>query len=370
MTLGSSANEDNGSQGDPVVTADPGAIVEDQGAPDTGTTETSPASDSSSDAKKPASPLDAAKAALGLKPAAESSPATGADQQKPAEAAAGDDKKPAEAKDGEADPPPFHNHPRWKEVTKRNRELETANVQLSDKAQRWDEIDTRFQKSGLGAEDVGPLFEGGARLKAAGATREEMHNLMAVGTALKFGDRAMVLQVAAPVFAQLGLEIVEALPEDIRRQVDEGVMTEDAAKQLVSSHIRAQSESYKRTLAERAVQTRDAAADAQATSNQILAATGGWEERKSKADADWHLKQASVVEAIISRLRVARPATEEEALKICDDAYEQVNRIFKAAGGPARRPAIAPVGGGSPPNAVPVPKSPLEAAKLALTGRR
>lgn len=365
MTLGSSANEDTGNQGVPETETQ--ALPETQGVtPETGT-ETSPGSESS-DAKKPASALDAAKAALGLKPAADSSTGTGTDQQKPPEAAAGDDKTPAAAKDGDADkdPPPFHNHPRWKEVTKRNRELETANGALTDKAQRWDEIDSRFSKSGLSAEDVGPLFNGGARLKAAGATHDELSNLMAVGTALKLGDRAMVLQIAAPVFAQLGLDLVESLPEDLRRQVDEGAMTEDAAKQLVASNIKAQSESYKRTLAERSVQQRDTQASQQNLSHQILSATGAWEERKSKADADWNLKQASVVEAIISRLRVAGAATEEEALEICEQAYEQVNRIFKAAGGPTRRPAIAPVGGGSPPNAVAVPKSPLEAAKLAL----
>jgi hypothetical protein len=367
MTLGSSANEDTADQGQDVVKNDVVETSVSQDAPVTEKTE-KPSTSESSDAKKPSSALDAAKAALGMPAAADSSTGSGTDQQKPPKASDGEDKTPSADKGDHADkdPPPFHNHPRWKEVTKRNRELETANGALTDKAKRWDAIDGQFQASGLSAEDVEPLFTGASRLKAAGASQQELSNLMAVGAALKIGDRALVLQFAQPVFAQLGLEIVESLPEDLRRQVDEGAMTEDAAKQVVSSRIAAQSESYKRRLAEKRVAQRDESDGAQVLSTRILSATGAWEERKSKSDADWGQKQASVVEAIVSRLRVAPPKTEEEALEICEQAYEQVSRIFKAAGGPTRRPVIAPVGGGSPHNAVPAPKSPLEAAKLAL----
>jgi hypothetical protein len=135
MTLGSSANEDTANQvRDDVVKTDVTETQVNQDAPATGNTEQSSSSESS-DAKKPESPLDAAKAALGL-PAAASSTGMGTDQQKPPEAK--DDDKSAEAKGDQADkePPPFHNHPRWKEVTKRNRELETVNGELTDKAQR------------------------------------------------------------------------------------------------------------------------------------------------------------------------------------------------------------------------------------------
>lgn len=315
-----------------------------------------------SGAKTPASPLAAVQAALkGDKPAADSPPA--GEGQPKAEAKPGD--KPAEAKVD--DLPPFHEHPRWKEVTTAKKALEATVAEMSPKAQRMDVLDEMFRTTGLSSDDVGPLFDGGALLKRAGVTGTEIADLMKVGSALKLGDRELVRQIAGPVFSVLGLQLVETLPDEIQKMVDEGAVTPEAARRLASTEFSAASEKTRRERLETTIESESRASETQAFQARVVGRAAAWEDRMMKSDADWSRKAPHVAEAI--RVAVSRrpPTSDGEVDEICDAALTQVNRILDMA--TPRKPAVAPVTGGSTTTVRPVPKSPLEAVRAGLSVR-
>ena len=338
------------------------AIEQNRGAPETGATADPPVAGESG-VKGPATPLEAVKAALVDKPAGDSPPPG----DKPSQAAG--TKEPAEKPTPEVQAAtdkalPFANHPRWKEVYTAKQAAETAVAEMTPKAQRWDALDAKFRETGLTAEDVSPLFDGGAQLKRAGVTHEEIGNLMKVGAALKLGDRQVFQQIAGPVIEALGLQLVEKLPVEIQKMIDEGAITEDAGRTMAGLQHTARAEANRRTVAEGQVQTREQQEAASRLESSFEQASAAWESRVKPNDADWSRKEPFIVEAIKSRLALRRPTSPQEVEQICQDSYDQVTRIMKS-GAPQRRP-VTPAGGGSTTTVKAVPQTPLEATKLAL----
>lgn len=315
-----------------------------------------------SGAKTPESPLAAVQAALkDGKPAAESPPANGDSQPK---AEAKPDEKPAEAADEADKALPFHNHPRWKEVTTAKKALEAQVADMTPKAQRMDQLDVMFRETGLSPDDVGPLFDGGALLKRAGVSGTEVADLMKVGAALKLGDRELARQIAGPVFAVLGLQIVETLPPEIQKMVDEGAVSAEAAHRLASSEFSVAAERAKRERAEATIETETQVSRASAFQMRVVQVASAWEDRQSKSDADWSRKAPHVAEAIKVAVQRRPPTSEQEVTEICESALTQVNRILAMAA--PRRPTVTPATGGSTTTVKPVPKTPLEAVRLGL----
>lgn len=366
MTTESSAVE---AAVDPVgVVADVGAVVADQvdkGALGTGASADPPVAGESG-AKGPASALEAVKAALGEKPAADSPPQlTGKEPLKVG--ADGVVEKPTPEAQAEADKTlPFHNHPRWKEVTTARQAAEATVAEMTPKAQRWDALNDQFLKTGLSGEDVQPLFEGGASLKKAGVTHEEIGNLHKVGVALKLGDREVLRQIAGPVFEALGLQLVEKLPPEIQTMLEEGAVSEEAARTMSGLQFEKRSETARRELVEKRETTRTQQETAVETDARFERRSASWEARVKSTDADWSRKEPFIVEAIKSLLKRNPPSSEEDVEGICQSAYDQVTRVMRASG-PARA-AVRPAVGGPSSSAKAAPKTPLEAVQAGLAG--
>jgi len=348
MDLDSSSGHDAAAAADTVstVTADTGA-----------TPAASPGADTNADATKPASVHEHVKASLdALK--AESDSSTDGEGQ-PTEAAKEPGATPDPKATEEADKRlPFHQHPRWKQVTGENRTLREQNAALGDKAQRWDVIDGKFRESGLGADDVQPLFDGGAALKRSGATAQEVNDLMRIGVALKVGDIQVIRKIADPVLAALGMTITEVMPEHIRKQVEEGALSEEAGRSLAIA------QRDKAVLANRAqraeaafTQERTAQADRDA-GLRMQNAAADWERRAMAADADWSRKAPLIDEAVRELVAYYKPKTPEQAVRICEMALDRINKAQRAFGGGAhKKPAINPATSGSKATVAPDPKS-------------
>lgn len=325
--------------------------------------ESSDAEDSG--AKGPATALEAVKAALDAKPAADSPPQA----EGPGKAGAVESAPEKLTPDAQAAADkllPFHNHPRWKEVTTAAKALEGQVTDLAPKAQRWDAIDAKFRETGLSPDDVQPLFEGGANLKRAGATQTEVADLMKVGAALKLGDRQVVQQIAGPIFEALGLQLVETLPPEIAAMVEEGAITEDAGRKMAGLQFTARAAETRRGIAEKQVEQvteRDQAANQDAA---FESASASWESRVKSTDADWSRKEPFIVEAIRARLALRTPTSAKEVEQICQDSYDQVTRIMKGSGG--QRASVRPAVGGNTTTAKVAPRTPLEAVKAGLGG--
>jgi hypothetical protein len=319
-----------------------------------------------SGAKSPSTALEAAKLALAeTRTEAESPPAQAGTKTQTAEPTAEADKASAIDKAIADKSLPFHTHPRWKEVTSAAKALE-ANVEaMAPKAEKWDALDAKFRSTGLAPTDVEPLFEGGAMLKRAGVSHEEIGVLMQVGAALKLGDREVFKQLASRAIEALGLQIVDAIPADIQSRIEQGALSEEDGKRLADVEFNARRERALRERAESRVHERETADSMAERSRRFEAASVSWEARTKATDADWDRKEPHIVEAIKALVRQRPPQDEREVEAICQMAYDQVTRIMRTAA-PPQRPRVSPATGGSSTSSVPVPKTALEAAMLGL----
>lgn len=364
MSTGSSTVEAAAVPADEVVVIDAIVNEPDKGALETGKSADSPVAEEIG-AKGPATALEAVKAALKVEPAADSPPQGDKTQKPVAEVVA---EKPTPEAQAEADKLlPFHNHPRWKEVRTAKEAAEAAVADMTPKAQKWDAIDAEFRKTGLSGEDVQPLFEGGAVLKRAGATSQEVGDLMKVGAALKIGDREVFRQIAGPVIEALGLQLVEKLSPEIQQMIDEGAIDEETGRKMSGLQFDKAATAARLRIAEGRETER---VQETASANQaadFLKASEAWESRVKPVDADWSRKEPFIVEAIKAQLVRKPPTSTQEVEAICQTAYDQVTRIMK--GSATARPVVRPAVGGGSSTAKAAPKSALEAVKAGLGER-
>ena len=108
-------------------------------------------------------------------------------------------------------------------------------------------------------------------------------------------------------------------------------------------------------------QARDSAADLEA---RFTRASTSWEDRVKATDADWQRKEPFIVEAITAAVRLRQPTTEQEVVDLCQRAYDQVTRIMRSSA--PTRSSVNPAVGGSTTTTKVVPKTSLEAARLAI----
>lgn len=341
---------------DPAVAVTPVVTDDKAAAPPSGVEPSKPEAKAEGDAPK--TPIEAAKAGLAkLKPVGQSSSQKAPDPAaKPEEAVPNKDVPKADA-DKDL---PFHNHPRWKEV-------QADRAALKPRAENWDRFEAKLRETGIGHEDVTALLDGGTRLNRAGVTSDERHVLFDFAYYVKT-DPAKAYEIVEPIFNALRQAVGVELPEDLRKQVDEGEITEDAARRLAKSEATARiaETKAKRTTDEsRADQDARAAADLE---TRIISAATGWEGRQ-RSDPDWTAKEKRVVRQI-GLLRAAKPPrTPEEAVALCDEALAMVNEDWREMA--PRKPEIRPqTASGSTTRAAPEPTTPIEAARQALERMR
>lgn len=206
---------------------------------------------------------------------------------------------------------PFHNHPRWKEVTGQNKQLSEQVATLTPHAEQFRTIQTFMDTNHLNHEEVGEGFV-----------------IMAMA---KNGD-PRVLQRLDDFRNKVALAIGEKLPDDIQAQVDSGAITEASAKELSMARAKLKvtgDEDARRTEAER-VRTEEKTA----TDHRVACqdATNVWMETVRKSDPDIAKKESAI--ARYSRalmLEQGFPKTAEAAVALAKTAYAQVNRDFADA---------------------------------------
>jgi hypothetical protein len=159
----------------------------------------------------------------------------------------------------------------------------------------------------------------------------------------------------------------EALPADVQKRVDDGVIDDDTAKEI--ARLRAQQH----------LQSRRTELDAQAQSMQvrqamsgtIVSAVNAWEQAIRERDPDYPRK-AKLVETTARALRLERygdtiPPSAEHARALVQEAYDVVTRELTAAL-PRRTDVRTPLNGATPSRSTvrTEPKTSLEAAIQGL----
>ena len=276
------------------------------------------------DAKEPESILDAVTAAI---------------EEEAAEASSSPRESSEEAEEAEAtdDNPPFHEHPRWKEMISERDGYKQSHEELSG-------LKGYMTNAGLSTDEVNNGFE---------IMRLIKH------------DPAQALAALKPYVDQLEQITGVHLSSDIQERVDEGYLDEDSAREL--SELRSRN-----TLATQASERATAEANTirqqtQVTqhADQVSSAVSEWENKWSSTDPDYKLKQPKVMEKIeLNLLKYGPPKTREQAVELAESCRQQVNADFTALR--PRKGEVKPITGGSSPKSTAEPTTLMEAINAGL----
>lgn len=229
------------------------------------------------------------------------------------------------AAEEEDKPPPFHEHPRWKQKQQEVVTLRGQVAELEPLAKSQRELDTFIRNNELTVEDtvealtIAALIRKDPR-KAAEALQERLDILME--------------------------SIGDVLPEDLQQEVDDGLITEARALELSRTRadkVRADAAAKR---SEDTVKT-TTAATAQATATKVMAdAVGAWETEERKRDPAFEKKHPLVLKAVRAvvlehNVKGKRHFTASEITTILNTARDEVNASLKTML-PEKRPVQAP----------------------------
>ncbi|OFX03285.1 MAG: hypothetical protein A3E78_12175 [Alphaproteobacteria bacterium RIFCSPHIGHO2_12_FULL_63_12] len=295
--------------------------------------------------KQPTSVLEAVKIRLAEDAKAAAPPvakpdAKGSDAEAPADA------KPegeAEAGDDAEKELPFHKHPAWMRRIAKERAQSERIAQLEPMAERFTQMQSMMQRADLSPDEVTTGF-----------------NIMA----LMKGDPHKALAALKPFYESLLQVTGEVLPDDLRKDVDLGHVSEDRAREL--SRVRSEADAAKRREAAATQRTTDEATarERHTLLSDMAAGVSAWETEWSKKDPDY-ARKLPLVEAQVKALRQERPPRNRaEAAKLAQDALDAVNASLRPFA--PKKDAVAPPIDGSSAKPIAVPKNSIEAANAAL----
>jgi hypothetical protein len=280
---------------------------------------------------KPASLLDAVKAASKADAAAQSS-SEAKTEEKPealAEQPKVEGEKPEDVPEEKL---PFHKHPRWMQMNRALKDLEP-------KAQAFEKIAKISSDAGLSSEDVDNGFEIMSLIKR---------------------DPAKALEALRPIMHALEGITGARLPDDLQQRVVQGRADPETAQELAQARY-LQAQQAQRQEHE-AVQAQQRAASAMASTVTTL------EQQWKATDVDYAKKEKLVIAQTKALLaEYGQPANVEQATQLVSEAKRLVDESLRAMV-PARPQVRTLTGGAVAPRATPRPTTLADAVRLAARG--
>jgi len=206
-------------------------------------------------------------------------------------------------------------------------------------------------------------------------TPQHVSELMVVG-GLAMSDDPKDLRAALDRVnkfkSQIESQLGEVLPDDLQKKVDDGLLDADTAKEVALNRVDKQRAEAKATRAETVVQTTQQQSQQQieAGAAQIVHSTiSDWQRQKFSSDPDYPRKAELLQKEIKLRVMAegGKVLDRNKALQIAEEAYTEVNRLFKALA-PSKAPEAKRMmqSKAVPGNMASKPNSPLEAARAGL----
>jgi hypothetical protein len=243
------------------------------------------------------------------------------------------DKAAADQKDADV-PKEFHNHPAWKRIMGERddarKQIETLTQEtesLRENAGRFESLSQFLTENKVSSQDAANAM----RLAALSQTEPE-----------KFFAELTEMHDTWSVILGKGL------PADLQTQVDSGHMTEEIAKELALSRIKAKVYGGQVEANQQDTAARNQANERAATQQAIV----NWEKNVVTRDPDYVAKTKSFVidrMARIVRDRGQKLQGPADIVKVADQAYKEVKKEMAALlpQKPARIP-VKPQGAGTP----------------------
>lgn len=306
-------------------------------------------------ADKPASMLDAIKA-VSQKTAA-ASPAAEGDQSKSANAAQDGSQKDQESEEELPEDPTDEELARYHSKTRR----------------RVNMLKTQRDEARGKLKEVEPAVEGWntitSYMNQHQLTGDEVNMGFGIMAAMK-GDPFKAKEMLAPYWNALCQLTGDGdLPQDLKKDVDDGRIEERHAREIAASRTKVQVADTRRQHVESTTAQRDAQQAQVAATDQIRTAVSSWEAQWQGKDADYAVKQPRVMEKfklglLSGQVQVRTPQDAVAFVERCRQEVEDELKRFVP-----KRTAVSPINGvAATTGSRPKPTSMIEAMRQA-TGR-
>lgn len=246
--------------------------------------------------------------------------------------------------------PPFHEHPRWKEVIKERDSLAMKVEEAKPLVERATAIQDYCQRYGVSDQQLNEAIE---------------------IAALLVNDPLSARQRLKPIMDVLDGYSGDKLPQDLQQAVEDGTLDPKFAKELAQARSG-------QTVQQRKVGVAEQNAS-QTSINAVQSALNAWDMAHRKIDPDFQPKANGAVDGKYELFRdklmtmvSTRPVrSPQEAIKFAEEAYEAVGKTlarFTVRSKPASK--VLPTNGSSSTAAEPAPKSLLDVARRVMAKHR
>jgi hypothetical protein len=200
-------------------------------------------------------------------------------------------------KSEESKEPPFHEHPRWKEVVKERDTYKEEIAQLKPLAEQTKALHQFLQENEVPSEDAQQ-----ALVLAALMRKNPQEAVKHLRTILENTETVLGAR----------------LPADLQKRVDDGLIDAETAKEVARLRV-------ERQTSEMQVKRSQGTAAEQATMAMAGAVTQ-WETSKATSDADWQRKYPMLQDRFSVLAAQRPPKTPAEAVALAETAYSEVTQ--------------------------------------------
>lgn len=191
---------------------------------------------------------------------------------------------------------PFNKHPRFQELIKERNEFKQKIEQYDPAIKRDAALSDYCQKNGI--------------------TNDEFVNAMEVA-ALLHNEPKKALETLKQYVETLELTLGNKLPADLQKEVEDGILSEERAKELANLRVKSQGLEYTGKKSEAQV--------VQERQKSIATAVNSWEASKKTSDPAYDKKYPLIERAFVAACSLTPPRSPAEAVALVEKAYAEVN---------------------------------------------
>lgn len=258
--------------------------------------------------------------------ASEEEDSGGSDDEEGEDGESGESEEDSGEEDDPEKPPPFHDHPRWKEMVAERDRLK----QLKEPAENYQRLTEYMESNRLTPEEVAEGFQIMALMKNDPANARQI-----------LEQKMQGLQQFDPNY----------MPPDLQQEVDSGAITPERAQEMAQLRAQGNMSQFQAQQAKQQAEHERQQGQTlrqQQQGQQLANAVNQWENELQSKDADYAQKAPWVRDRLRALMQEkGKPQDPDSAVQLAQQAYKDVNERLKPLSKQNKRPSKPTPSGGS-----------------------